>query len=145
MKAVYNKTSETAQDRINKIIFDNHLNESEIARILGKAPQTLHYQLHEAVNLDRETEQGIFIYLRSVGIIQYQVDECSLINDTFLDFTSIITQQISILSNTIRKTVSDDQISDEERIRLLIMVKNLRIETDKKINDLDAIVNGRVK
>src|SRR5574338_1368380 len=131
MKTSYNKKSERAQEKINKIIFDHCLKESTIATALGITPQLINYQLHTAVNMDREIEKGIYIYFRSIGIVQYQDDECELINDHFLEFTSITTQQISILSNQIKKAVSDHDLNDDERLRLMNLTKNLRASSNK--------------
>lgn len=145
MKTTYNKNSEKAQDIINRVIFDHKVKEIDIARALGKKPQTISYQLHEAINMDREIEQGIYIYFRMLGIMVNQPDECELINDHFLDFTSIITQQISILSGLIRKAVSDNSITDDERNRLKTQIKFLRMEVSGKIDQLESILTGHLE
>ncbi|HQI42413.1 MAG TPA: hypothetical protein PK665_15065 [Ignavibacteriaceae bacterium] len=142
MKTSYNKNSENAQEKINQIIFDHKLKETDVARALGITPQNLHYQLHTATNLDREIEQGIFIYFRSVGIIQFTKDQCKLVTDNFLEFTALIHQQIAILSNTIRKSIVDEEINNEEGSRLLILSENLRKQLNNQIDELENHIRG---
>lgn len=142
MRSSYKINNEEAQAKINQIIFDHRIKETDIARALSITPQNLSYQLHQSSNLDREYERGIYIYFRSMGIIQYQRDHCQMITDHFLEFTSIINQQISILSNTVRKALSDGTIGQDEKQRLLSLTKTLRAESNKELDELDSAIRG---
>lgn len=141
-KGSYKETSELAQQKINQIIFDHHLVESEIAHALGITPQSLSYQLHQSQNFDREIERGIYIFLRSKGIIQYQKGHCEVVTENFLEFTTIIHHQIAILSNHIKRSIADDMISKDEQDRLLKFVDTLTNDLLKQLNELKDSVMG---
>ena len=142
METIYKNNSEIAQEKINQIIFDHKLVESEIAHALGITPQNLSYQLHQSSNFDREIEKGIYIYFRSKGIIQYQKGHCEVVTENFLEFTSIIHHQIAILSNHIKRSIADDMISKDEQDRLIKLVDTLTNDLLKQLNELKSSVMG---
>lgn len=141
-KGSYQTNSEMAQEKINQIIFDHSIKEIDIAHALGVTPQNLSYQLHQSSNFDRETERGIYIFLRSKGIIEYQKGHCEIVTDNFLEFTSIIHHQISVLTNQIRRSVSDETISKEEQDRLIILIDNLMSNVTRQIDELRSSIKG---
>lgn len=142
MRSSYKINNEEAQAKINQIIFDHHLRETDISKALCITPQCLNYQLHLASNLDRDIEKGIYTYLRSKGIIQYTQSECLMITETFLEYTSLINQQISILSNNVKKIIANENVTDADRAKLLLLTKNLRAESDKELDELDSAIRG---
>jgi len=142
MKNTYKETSEIAQGKINQIIFDHYLKEVDIANALGVTPQNLSYQLHQSQNFDREIERGIYIYLRSKGIVEYQKGHCEIVTDNFLEFTSIIHHQISILANTIRRATANEDISKQEQDRLLNLIDTLLNNSVKQLDDLRISIMG---
>lgn len=142
MVGAYKETSEKAQDKIKQIIFDHNLKEVEIAHAIGITPQALHYQLHQSQNFDREIEKGIYIFLRSKGIVQYQKGHCEVVTENFLEFTTIIHHQIAILSNHIKRSIADDMISKDEQERLLKLVDTLTNDLLKQLNELKNSVMG---
>ena len=142
MTGGYKEVSDKAQGKINQIIFDHHLKEVDIAHALGITPQSLHYQLHQSQNLDRQIENGIYIFFRSKGIVQYQKGHCEVVTENFLEFTTIIHHQIAILSNHIKRSISDDMISKDEQDRLLKLVDTLTNDLLKQLNELKSSVMG---
>lgn len=142
MVGAYKETSDKAQEKIKQIIFDHHLKEVEIAHALGITPQNLSYQLHQSTNFDREVEKGIYIYLRSKGIVEYQKGHCEVVTDNFLEFTSIIHHQISILANTIRRSTANENINKQEQDRLLNLIDTLLNDSVKQLDDLRTSVMG---
>jgi len=142
MVGAYKETSDKAQEKIKQIIFDHNLKEVDIAHAIGITPQAIHYQLHQSQNFDREIEKGIYIYLRSKGIIQYQKGHCEVVTENFLEFTTIIHHQIAILSNHIKRSISDDMISKDEQDRLLKLVDTLTNDLLKQLNELKNSVMG---
>lgn len=142
MEKIYQSNSEIAQEKINQIIFNHNIKEVDIAHALGITPQNLSYQLHQSTNFDRETERGIYIFLRSKGIIEYQKGHCEVVTDNFLEFTSIIHHQISVLTNSIRRSVSDAIISKDEQDRLLNLIDNLMNNVTRQIDELRQSIKG---
>ena len=141
-KGSYQNNSEIAQEKINQIIFDHKLVEAEIAHAIGITPQSLSYQLHQSTNFDRNVENAIYICLRSKGILQYQKGHCEIVTGNFLDFTSIIHHQIAILSNQIKRSIADDDISKDEQDRLLKLIDTLVNDLMKQLNELKSSVMG---
>jgi len=142
MVGAYKETSDKAQEKIKQIIFDHNLKEVDIAHAIGITPQAIHYQLHQSQNFDREIEKGIYIYLRSKGIVEYQKGHCEIVTDNFLEFTSIIHHQISILANTIRRATANEDISKQEQDRLLNLIDTLLNNSVKQLDDLRISIMG---
>lgn len=142
MDKAYQTNSDKAQEKINQIIFDHHLVESDIAHALGVTPQSLSYQLHQSANFDREIEKGIYIYFRSKGIIQYQKGHCEVVTENFLEFTSIIHHQIAILSNHIKRSIADDIITKDQQDVLMKLVESLANDLLKQLDELKNSVMG---
>lgn len=145
METKNKKSLENDRETINQIIFDHKLKESEIAKVINIKEQTLWAQLHTAKNFPEETRDRIYVYFRTLGIMVNQPDECQVLTNHFFDLTSIISLQLSILSDSIKKTVVDDAVTLNERNRLIHQAENLKEETTASIDELISLLKGDMK
>lgn len=137
---------ERSQDKIKRILFEHpEIKECEVAWAVGLSPQTLNYQLNNAIKFDVELEENIYNYFKKKGIIKYQSGQCTMVNDLFLEFGSIHSQHYSMLSNEIRQAIKDNSLSDEEAERLLLKIKNLRINDNTNLDYLEDMVKGNLR
>ncbi len=140
-----NPDKETAQQRIKRIIltygkeYDFH--ESDVAWAIGLSPQALNYQLNNAVKFDTKLEEAIDDFFRKKGIPTNDGEECEMLNDLFLEFNSMQAQQVSILSNQIRKSIKDKMLHDQERADLKLKVKQMRINFNSALDELEKIID----
>lgn len=142
MNTLNKKSLENDRETIIQIIFDHKLKESEIAKVINVKEQTLWAQLHSAKNFPEETRDRIHVYFRTLGIMINQPDECQILTNHFFDLTSIISLQLSILSDSIKKTVVDDNVTLNERNRLVSQAMNLKDETVTSIDELINLLKG---
>lgn len=145
METKNKKSLENDRETINQIIFDHKLKESEIAKVINIKEQTLWAQLHTAKNFPEETRDRIYVYFRTLGIMVNQPDECQVLTNHFFDLTSIISLQLSILSDSIKKTIVDDAVTLNERNRLIHQAENLKEETTGSIDELISLLKGDMK
>jgi len=131
------------RDEIKKILYNHpEIKECDVAYAVGLSPQTLNYQLNHAHKFDVELEKDIYAYFKKRGILTNSKEECVMLNDLFLEFTSISTQHVSILANEIRKTIMDGRLTPDERIRLKKKVNDMQENYTAKIVELRALIKG---
>lgn len=136
------KSLENDRESINQTIFDRRLDVAEISRVTNIKYQTLWAQLNTAKNFPEETRDKIYVYFRTLGIMVNQPDECQILTNHFFDLTSIISLQLSILSDSIKRTVVDDNVTLNERNRLVGQAMNLKDETITSIDELINLLKG---
>lgn len=133
----------SSREKIRKIFFEHpEVKYEDAAYAVGLSAQTFSYQLNHAVKFDSELEKNIFNYFKKIGIIKYSDGECIMLNDLFLEFTSISSQHISILANEIRKDIKDDKLDDNERIKLLGKLYDMRDNVNSRFDALEKIIRG---
>lgn len=134
------------RDKIKKILFEHpEIKECDLARAISLSPQTLNYQLNNSLKFDVELEKKIFSYFAKKSIIKYQQGQCTMISDLFLEFNSIDSQFISILSKEIRRYLQDNILTDDEAEKLLARCQNYQDDFNSKMNQLKELIKGNVK
>jgi len=131
------------REKIKQLFFEHpEVKHEAVAFAVGLSAQTFNYQLYHAKKFDTELEKNIFKYFKKLGIIKYQEGECVMLNDLFLEFTSISSQHVSILANEIRKDISDNKIDETERTKLLGKLYDMRDNVNEKFNELEGLIKG---
>lgn len=133
------------KEEILSIIIKHGISFTEIARELGITVQSLHYQLNLAKKFDTVLEEKVIQALRKKGIIENNPDEGKMISDPILEHASLTNHQISILTQTIKKMLDDDKITDDERKIALMRIRNFRKEVNDSLDDLESLIAGEIK
>lgn len=142
-----NNITQTAQEEINQIIFeansrDKRVTECWLASRLGISPQNLNYLLHTAKRFDNDIYKRIKLIFQKEGIISRTSDQCNLLSDQTLEFGAMIGANLAVLNNQVRRAIKDMSLDMRERLRLKMIIEDLRTNLIDQLDELDKIVES---
>lgn len=127
------------QDEINKIIFDNNLTESWIASEIGVSPQKLHFQLHNAKNIDYKVYSDIKSLMKRASVLD-EAQSIKKLSDLTLQLNSNITFQLSSLTKEILKDIQDNDLSYDEKARIKFQIRELEDQVKLQISSIKDLI-----
>lgn len=135
--------SQSAQDKINQIIFDNNLTEKWLSDKLGMYPQKLHYQLHEATSFDYNLYKRIMDIFRRAGIIVDQATHCNLLKDSTVKIFGQMGEEYNKLSHEVIRATQDGIIDEREKLRLMMAVDDMEERLLASLTEMREIIDGK--
>lgn len=130
------------QSKILRIISENGINLTDVAYAVGCTIQTLSYQINNSTKTDMDLVDRINQYFLKKGFIKCtnNAEKCMALGDLTLEFTSLISQEISILTNEVRKAIKDGKVDEPEKERLVNKIKQMRENINMELNELQDLI-----
>lgn len=130
------------KSKILRIISENQIHLGDVASGIGCTIQTLSYQLNHSRRTDKELIDKIIGFCHKKGFIKStnELEQCNMVSDLTLEFTSLITQEISILTNEVRSSIKDGKITDSEKTQLLNRVRHMREDVSSELDLLESLI-----
>lgn len=124
------------QKFINQILEKFGLEIKWLAEKMPMDYELLRYQLREAINYRQDVHARIMDVLKKEGYISSNKEVCDKLKDDLIDFSSVLTGTVSIISKSVKEKIRDRHLDDNEKKMLTDQIKNqLRRVTDE-FNDL---------
>lgn len=127
------------REGIKRIISVHNIPQRKIADAVGLPEQVLSYQLNHAKRFDEELTKSISNYFNKIGI-HHSEGEVVMLNSLFLGLTSITTQCISVLTNEVKQSLTDDKIDDQERARLKNRISDMRENVNDALDKMEELI-----
>jgi len=107
-----------------------------LAEKMNMEYEVVRYQLREAINYRQDFHQRCISILKKEGLISSNREVCEKLKDDLIDFSSVLSGTISILTKSVKEKINDRILSEEEKKILKDEIRNnLRRVTDE-FNDL---------
>lgn len=130
---------ETAQDQINRIIFQKNVKENWLADMLGISPQNLSYKLHGSTTFSYDLFEDIISIFKNYDIIEDIENECTELAKRTLEFSSIANHQLSNLQGKVNSIIEDGDFDNDEKIRFKYTLREVRKELLNRLAELEKM------
>lgn len=124
------------QKFVNEILDKRGYEIGWLAERLNMDYEIVRYQLRDAKNYRQDFHEKVKIILKKEGLITSNKEVCDKMKDELLDFSTVLTGTVSIISKSIRDKIQDRHLTDEEKKNLK---GQLRIQLNRvtdEFNDL---------
>lgn len=119
------------QRYINKILERSGFEIAWLAGKLNMDYELVRYQLRDAKNYRQDFHQRVIEILRKEGLITSTSEVCTRLKDELIDFSTVLTGTVALISKSVKDKIEDKHLSEEEKM----MLKNqLRIQLNR-VND----------
>lgn len=133
----------TRQEEIKQVLFDNDKTNTWLANKLGMKKQDLGYQLNDAVNFSVDLYERIMKIFKKEGFITSTTDQCNFLLEQTLQTNSALGHSLTILNNTVKRSVSDMVLDFKEKVTLIEMIEKIKVELDNQCDEMISIIEGR--
>lgn len=131
----YNMLNED-QKFINLILDRQGYEIKWLADKLNMNYETVRYQLRDALNYRQDFHVRCIDILKKEGLVSSNNEVCERLKDDLLDFNSVLSGTITILTKSIRSKISDRVLNEEEKKDLIDEVQRLSRRVQDEFNDL---------
>ena len=124
------------QKFVNQLLDKKGLEISWLADLLRMDYETVRYQLREAKNYRQDFHARVKEVLQKEGLITSNEEVCGKLKDELIDFSTVLSGTISIVSKSIKDKIADRYLSDEEKKILKDQLRNQLNRVTDEFNDL---------
>lgn len=124
------------QKFINQILDKFGLEIKWLAEKLPMDYELLRYQLREAINYRQDVHSRIIEVLKKEGYISSNKEVCDKLKDDLIDFSSVLTGTVSIISKSVKEKISDRHLDEGEKKMLTDQIKSQMRRVTDEFNDL---------
>ncbi|MBS3945283.1 MAG: hypothetical protein KGZ42_07290 [Melioribacter sp.] len=118
----------------------------EITWLAGKLNmeyEIVRYQLRDAKNYRQDFHQRVVEILKKEGLITSNKEICDHLKNELIDFSTVLTGTVSIISKSIKEKIQDRHLSDEEKKSLKDQLRNQLNRVTDEFNDLLLTIDLR--
>lgn len=124
------------QKFINVILDKYGLEIKWLADKIRMEPDLLRYQLREAVNYRQDVHERIIKVLKKEGYVTNNKEVCDKLKDDLIDFSSVMSGTISIITKSVREKIKDNVFDINEKQQLKSELRRLLARVTDEFNDL---------
>lgn len=135
----------TKQTYINGIIFKNKMKETWLAEEMSKqlhaeiTPQVLNYQLHGANEIKENYYKAIIEIFKSAELVADRDNVCKELGRITLSITYTLNSQLSLLQKEIAAGIEDDDLDEDEKLKIKSNIPELKLAIKEAINKIDLL------
>lgn len=124
------------QKFVNEILDKYGLEVKWLSDKLNMDYETVRYQLRNAMNYRQDFHSRVVEIFKKEGMISSNKEVCDKLKDDLIDFSTVLSGTVSIISKSVKEKISDRHLDANEKKILTDQIKNqLRRVTDE-FNDL---------
>ena len=124
------------QKFVNEILDKRGYEISWLAERLNMEYELVRYQLRDAKNYRQDFHEKVKMILKKEGLITSNKVVCDKMKDELLDFSTVLTGTVSIISKSVREKIQDRHLSDEEKKDLKAQLRTQLNRVTDEFNDL---------
>lgn len=124
------------QKFVNEILDKRGYEIGWLAERLNMEYELVRYQLRDAKNYRQDFHEKVKIILKKEGLITSNKEVCDKMKDELLDFSTVLTGTVSIISKSVREKIQDRHLSDEEKKELKSQLRTQLNRVTDEFNDL---------
>ena len=111
----------------------------EIKWLADKMPmdyELLRYQLRDAINYRQDVHARIIEVLKREGYISSNKEVCDKLKDDLIDFSSVLSGTVSIISKSVKDKIQDRNLDPTEKKLLTDQIRTQMRRVTDEFNDL---------
>ncbi|MEW6507216.1 MAG: hypothetical protein AB1432_05665 [Bacteroidota bacterium] len=124
------------QKFINQILDRAGLEIAWLANKVHMDYDLVRYQLREAKIYRQDFHEKVKEILKKEGLITSNLEICGLLKDELIDFSTVLSGTISIVSKSIKDKIRDRTLTDDEKKVLKEQLRNQLNRVTDEFNDL---------
>jgi hypothetical protein len=124
------------QKFVNEVLDRSEYDIKWLASKLHMEYDLVRYQLRSATNYRQDVHAKILDIFKQEGLITSNKEHCDKLKDEMLDFSSVLSGSLSILSRSVKEKIKDMNLSDEEKNSLKKEIRIAQGRTNDSFNDL---------
>lgn len=124
------------QKFINEILEKYGLEIKWLAGKIRIEPDLLRYQLREAINYRQDVHTKIIEVLKKEGLVSNSKEVCERLKDELIDFSTVLTGTVSIITKSIKSKITDHVLTDDEKLDLKNQLRQQLNRVTDEFNDL---------
>lgn len=124
------------QKFVNQILGKYGLEIKWLADKLNMDYEIVRYHLRDAKNYRQEFHKRVIEILKKEGLVTSSAEVCVKLKDELIDFSTVLTGTVSILSKSVKDKIADTHLSEEEKTELKNQLRNSLNRVTDKFNDL---------
>ncbi|MBI1939145.1 MAG: hypothetical protein HYS25_13630 [Ignavibacteriales bacterium] len=105
--------------------------------------ETVRYQLRQAKNYRQDFHERVKEIFKKEGLITSNAEVCSKLKDELIDFSTVLTGTVSIISKSIREKIQDRHLTEDEKKVLKDQLRNQLNRVTDEFNDLLLTIDLR--
>jgi hypothetical protein len=121
---------------VNQLLDKHGLEISWIADKLKMEYEIVRYQLRDAKNYRQDFHERVKEIFKKEGFITSNTEICGKLKDELIDFSTVLTGTVSIISKSVKDKIADRNLSDEEKKSLKDQLRNQLNRVTDEFNDL---------
>lgn len=131
------------QKFVNQILDKSGLEISWLSEKLNMDYETVRYQLRDAKNYRQDFHSRVVELFKKEGMITSNSEICTKLKDELIDFSTVLSGTISIVSKSVKDKIQDRHLSDDEKRMLKDQLRNQLNRVTDEFNDLLITIDLR--
>lgn len=131
------------QKFVNQILDKSGLEISWLSEKLKMDYETVRYQLRDAKNYRQDFHSRVVELFKKEGMITSNSEICTKLKDELIDFSTVLSGTISIVSKSVKDKIQDRHLSDDEKRMLKDQLRNQLNRVTDEFNDLLITIDLR--
>lgn len=131
------------QKFVNEVLDKKGLEISWLSERLRMDYETVRYQLREAKNYRQDFHARVIEILKKEGFVSSSTEICARLKDEIIDFSTVLSGTISIISKSFKDKMRDGHFTDEEKKILKDQLRNQLNRVTDEFNDLLITIDLR--
>lgn len=107
-----------------------------LANKLNIEYEIVRYQLRDAKNYRQDFHARVIEILKKEGLITSNKEVCDQLKNELIDFSTVLTGTVSIISKSIKDKIQDRHLTDDEKKALKDQLRNQLNRVTDEFNDL---------
>lgn len=124
------------QKFVNEILQKYGLEIKWLSEKLRMDYETVRYQLRDAKNYRQDFHERVTEILKKEGLVTNNKEVCDKLKDELLDFSTVLTGTVTIISKSVREKIIDKHLSDDEKKSLKQQLRSQLNRVTDEFNDL---------
>jgi hypothetical protein len=124
------------QKFINEILERNGLEIKWLSDKLRLEYEIVRYQLREAQNYRQDFHARAIEILKKEGYVSSNKELCDKLKDDIIDFSTVLTTTVAVISRNIKDKISDRYLDAEEKKQIKEQLRLQQMRVNDCINDL---------
>ncbi len=98
--------------------------------------ETVRYQLRSAMNYRQDFHARVVEVFKKEGLISGNKEVCDRLKDDLIDFSSVLTGTVSVISRNIKEKINDRNLDEVEKRTLKDQIRQQQGRVNDQFNDL---------
>lgn len=98
--------------------------------------ETVRYQLRDSKNYRQDFHKRVIDILKKEGLVTTNAEVCNKLKDELIDFSTVLTGTVSIITKSVKSKIEDKHLSEEEKKSLKDQLRNQLNRVTDEFNDL---------